>query len=57
MNITPRRGCPRWPMTSAQPIAPRPPAAKTSPSDSAEPWTTFFTMYGSSTSVGPRKTR
>src|SRR5919201_880298 len=57
MNVTSRRGGPRWPITSAAPTAPTPPAAKTSPSERAEACRSFFTTYGSSTSVGPRNAR
>src|ERR687888_608740 len=57
MNVTSRCGGPRGPTASAAPTAPTPPAANTSPSARAEPCRSFFTTYGRSTSVGPRKTR
>src|SRR5439155_1345309 len=39
------------------PIAAAPPAASTRPSVPAEPWRSFLTTNGNSTSAGPRKTR
>ena len=37
MNVTSRRGMPRWPMTRAQATEPTPPAAKTMPRSAALP--------------------
>ena len=57
MNVMNRRGRLRCPITSAAPMAPTPPIANTNPSVRAPPPSSFFTTYGTSTSVGPMNSR